>query len=97
KGFFGINVHDSAKWRNSSLGCTVLEPEGEKNDWHFKKHFKPLIKSISNKESVDYMVTNQNVFKNIARGVKIGQVFTDEYLKNLLKRSFKSDGKWNIS
>jgi hypothetical protein len=67
KGFFGINVHDSAGYLNSSIGCTVLEPESEDNDNQFKKHFKPLIESITNKEAVDYAVINKNAVIELAK------------------------------
>lgn len=52
KGFFGINIHDSGGFRNSSLGCTVLA-----SDEDYKTKFKPLLKRI-NQDTVTYLVTD---------------------------------------
>jgi len=69
-GIFGINIHDSDKYLNSSMGCTVLEPESALNQYQFAQHFKPLIKSIFNKDSVDYTVINIDLLKSILKSVK---------------------------
>jgi len=67
KGLFGINIHDSGGYLNSSMGCTVLEGDSNENDNQFKKHFKPLIESSSNKEEIDYMVINKDAVIELAR------------------------------
>lgn len=88
EGKFGINIHDSSKWRNSSLGCTVLEPESSENHNHFTQHFKPLIKSVKNKSSIDYAVTNQAVIKNLAKIVHSADTFSDDNFNKLIRRGF---------
>lgn len=70
KGFFGINIHDSDKYLNSSMGCTVLERDSVQNDFHFKNHFKPLIKSIANKESIDYCLINIMSLREILNSIQ---------------------------
>lgn len=67
KGVFGINIHDSGGYQNSSLGCTVLESDSKENNYQFEQVFKPLIKSVTNKESIDYMVINKFVFKELVQ------------------------------
>lgn len=83
KGFFGINIHDSSKYQNSSIGCTVLAPDSESTKFHFKDVFKPLIKSILNKESIDYMVINHEVLIDILNQLNNPiKVFGDLTIKN---------------
>jgi hypothetical protein len=67
KGLFGINIHDSAGYINTSLGCTILERDLKENKFHWKEHFKPLIQEISNKEEIDYVVINKSVALEMAR------------------------------
>lgn len=67
KGLFGINIHDSGGYLNSSMGCTVLEGDSVSNDSQFKNHFKPLILDISNKQEIDYMVINKDAVIELAR------------------------------
>lgn len=62
-GMLGINIHDAGGYQNSSLGCTVLEPDNIHNEFHYQNVFKPLVKQISNKHSIDYMVINKNTVK----------------------------------
>lgn len=69
EGLFGINIHDSGGYTNSSMGCTVLESDSSENNYHWKDHFKPLIKSITNKEDIDYVVINKNAIIELARSV----------------------------
>lgn len=67
KGFFGINIHDSGGYQNSSLGCTVLEPDSEENNYQYKTLFKPILKDYcTNKNSIDYMVINFDTFRYLA-------------------------------
>lgn len=84
KGIFGINIHDAAGYRNSSLGCTVLEPDSDKNKHHYKEHFKPLVESISNKDLIDYAVINKDVALELAKNVyertNISMTFLDKLL-----------------
>lgn len=70
-GAFGINIHDSDKYLNSSMGCTVLEPDSIENDFQFKKHFKPLILDISNKLSIDYAIINIVSIKSILESIRL--------------------------
>jgi len=65
KGFFGINIHDSDRWINSSLGCTVLEKDSKENGFHYKESFKPLLKTISNIEDITYAVSSLDAIENI--------------------------------
>lgn len=74
-GFFGINIHDSGGYKNSSMGCTVLEPDSKDNNFQFTKSFKPLITNITNKSSVDYCVINFETFREL--------VITDFNRKNI--------------
>lgn len=76
-GFFGINVHDSSKYQNSSLGCTVLQPDKEENNFHFEKSYKPLLKSATNKNEVSYLITNYMTVHNF-----LLKDFTTKDLKN---------------
>jgi len=66
KGFFGINVHDSGGYQNSSLGCTVLEPDSVENNFQFVNIFKPILSGCSNKAKIDYCVINYDTFKYLA-------------------------------
>ena len=84
KGFFGINIHDSDKWVNSSLGCTVLEKDSPDNGFHYKESFKPLLQTVTNKKDIVYAVSSINALENIslisAKGVidtvlKVSQSF----------------------
>jgi hypothetical protein len=87
KGIFGINIHNAAGYRNSSLGCTVLEPDSEKNDWHWKNHFKLLVKSISNKELIDYVVINKDVAIQLARSIQQRQLISMSFLDRIMFRA----------
>lgn len=67
KGFFGINIHDSGGYQNSSLGCTVLEPDNEGNNYQYKTFFKPILKQYcTNKREIDYAVINFDTFRYLA-------------------------------
>ena len=57
-GLFGINIHDSDIYNNTSLGCTVLEKDNRENTQHYKKSFRPLLKSISNPNDIVYAVAS---------------------------------------
>lgn len=57
-GLFGINIHDSSIFNNTSLGCTVLEKDNWENKRHYKKSFKPLLKSASNSDNIVYAVAS---------------------------------------
>lgn len=70
EGTFGINIHDSDKYWNSSLGCTVLPRDSAENGFHYKNSFKPLLKQVSNKESVDYCVVNKDAVFEILESIK---------------------------
>lgn len=53
-GKFGINIHDSGGYKNSSLGCTILA-----KDEIWKTVFKPLLlKHKSLKKTYTYVVTD---------------------------------------
>lgn len=73
RGIFGINIHNAAGYKNSSLGCTVLEPDSEENNWHWRDHFKPLVKSISNKKLISYAVINQKAALELARAAQFNK------------------------
>ena len=83
KGFFGINIHDSDKWTNSSLGCTVLEKDSLANGFHYKNSFKPLLKTVTNNKDIVYAVSSLNALENI-----FCTVITP--LEKELKASFKT-------
>jgi len=67
EGLFGINIHDSGGYTNSSMGCTVLEKDSSENNFHWEKFFKPLIKTITNKADIDYIVINKDAVIELAR------------------------------
>jgi len=50
--FFGINIHDSGGYRNSSLGCTIL---ASNDDYKYK--FRPLILRLK-QPVITYLVTD---------------------------------------
>jgi len=87
KGIFGINIHDAAGYRNSSLGCTVLEPDSKENDWHWKNHFKSLVKSISNKDLIDYVVINKDVAIKLAHSIWQRQNISKSFLDKIMFRA----------
>lgn len=87
KGNFGINIHDSGGFLNSSMGCTVLESDSDLNDNHFKKHFKPLIEGISNKKEIDYMVINKDVVIELTRSVVDKTTFSTDFLNKVCFRA----------
>lgn len=67
KGFFGINIHDSGGYQNSSLGCTVLEPDNDNNTYQYKTFFKPILQNYcTNKKKIDYMVVNFDTFRYLS-------------------------------
>lgn len=66
RGWFGINVHDSGGYQNSSLGCTVLEPDSIENNFQFANIFKPILLGCSNKAEIDYCVINFDTFKSLS-------------------------------
>lgn len=65
-GFFGINIHDSGGYQNSSMGCTVFEKDSASNRWQYEESFKPSLQSCSNKKTIDYCVINYNTFRELA-------------------------------
>lgn len=71
KGFFGINIHDSSIYQNSSLGCTVLEPDSRENNFHFENSFKPLLLENRNQKRIVYLVTNNLVVSRFLLGKHI--------------------------
>lgn len=87
KGLFGINIHDSGDYINSSLGCTVLEDDSIENDNHFENHFKPLIKGISNKEEIDYMVINKDAVIELARSAVYKSTPSETFLDKICFRA----------
>jgi len=52
RGFFGINIHDTGGYSDSSLGCTVI-----KSDSSYENLFLPCIYDIKGKE---YVPANRN-------------------------------------
>ena len=52
-GHFGINIHNPAKYFNSSLGCVILAYEKRYTDV-----FKPLLLSVENKNNIPVAVMN---------------------------------------
>lgn len=72
-GFFGINIHDSDRYINTSLGCTVLEKDKEENRQHYKKSLKPLLKSISNSKDIVYAVTSLEVIERLFYALHVGE------------------------
>jgi hypothetical protein len=53
RGFFGINIHDTGGYRDSSLGCTVI-----KSDSSYEDLYLPCIYDIDNDEYVPSNHTN---------------------------------------
>jgi len=76
KGFFGINLHDSDRYINTSLGCTVLERDSNENGNHYKQSYKPLLKSITNKDDIVYAVTSLNVISKLVYALSLGDNLT---------------------
>lgn len=56
-GQIGINLHNSAGFWNSSLGCVILESEDD-----YKNVFKPLLNRVSNRNNIPVAVINQDYF-----------------------------------
>lgn len=84
-GFFGINIHDSGKWVNSSIGCTVLEKDSPDNGFHYKESFKPLLQTVTNTKDIVYAVSCISALENLYTMETKGVV--DKELK--VSQSFK--------
>lgn len=52
-GKFGINIHDSGGFSNSSLGCTILA-----NDDDYKNKYKPLLLRVKAQRNITYVVSD---------------------------------------
>ena len=64
-GLFGINIHDSDIFINTSLGCTVLEKDSIHNKYHYKKSLKPLLKTVANVDNIVYAVASLETLSRI--------------------------------
>lgn len=58
-GYFGINIHNSAGFFNSSLGCVILSSEDS-----YINSFRPLLKKVQGK-SVPVIVMEENNFNDL--------------------------------
>ena len=83
-GLFGINIHDSDRFVNTSLGCTVLERDSDANGHHYEKSYKPLLKSISNKNKIVYAVANLDVLSRLSYALSLGKDLEPLSMEKLL-------------
>lgn len=65
-GQIGINIHDTGGFWNSSLGCVILESDSD-----YKNVFKPLLKRVSNSNSIPVAVINQDYFTDELKAIQI--------------------------
>jgi len=65
-GNFGINIHNPAKYFNSSLGCIILAYERR-----YSEVFKPLLKSVSKskRNKIPVVVMNIDYFNQQAQAI----------------------------
>ena len=70
-GFFGINIHDSDIFTNTSLGCTVLEKDSRYNKYHYKESFKPLLKTVNNSDDIVYAVASLEALSRLYYSIHI--------------------------
>lgn len=68
-GMFGINIHDSGGFRNSSLGCTILA-----NDVDYKTKFKPMLLRIQKQKPISYILTDHIDVSKFLNMIKLDSI-----------------------
>lgn len=85
RGMFGINIHDSGGYYDSSLGCTVI-----KNDNHYLKLFLPYIYDLKLKKKVPLNYDNLTY-------CLINHVNFEKYLESKILREEYSENSLGIN